>query len=296
MKKILCSHCETSFTVESTRNVRCPSCSLPLVIKRGLFENHFIGVKRKKKIFHRGLSHTLDYTYHLFRNSIRKRLELISMNTLVGIVFFIFGLTLIGYNIFWIVKDPNGSVANADDKIIDDITEYIKFNIPHVDLNNIKNHSSFINYSFQEELKKNSHLIGAEDENFRLPFNVQPSSKFGYRVHPISGKMKFHRGIDLPRTYNSKIRPALSGTVIFSGQKSGYGNLIIIEHSNGYTTYYGHNSTNLVKPGDYVDQATVIGLVGDTGNVTGPHLHFELRKNDIPLNPLQFIHLFNHHQ
>jgi murein DD-endopeptidase MepM/ murein hydrolase activator NlpD len=216
------------------------------------------------------------------------------MNTLVGIVFFIFGLTLIGYNIFWILKDPVTSVANADDEVIDDITEYIKFNLPQKELASIKSHSSFINYFFQEELKKNNgYVLRNGDEDFRLPFDEKPSSTFGYRVHPKSGKVKFHHGMDFPRTYNSKIRPALSGIVIFSGQKNGYGNLIILKHRNGFTTYYGHNSANLVKEGDYVDQGTVIGLVGDTGYTTGPHLHFELRKDGVSLNPSKFVHLIS---
>ena len=294
MKKVLCSHCETSFPIDTiSRRICCPVCNTSLELKRGIFENHFIGVKKRKPSRDWELPNSVMLTYSLIKKSLKKKKPIISMNTLVGIVFFIFGLTLIGYNIFWIVKDPITSVANADDKIIDDITAYIKFNLPEKELTNIKSHSLFMNYSFQEELKKNRNVFGSVDEDFRLPFDVKPSSTFGYRVHPTSGKKKFHRGIDLPRTYNSKIRPALSGTVIFSGQKNGYGNLIVVNHNNGYTTFYGHNSVNLVKKGDYVDQSAVIGLVGDTGLTTGPHLHFELRKNDVPLNPIKFLHLLN---
>ncbi len=294
MKKILCSQCETSFPIEKlTGRVRCPVCTTILDVKRGLFENHFIGVKSKKHSLYWELPDSVTIPYSELKKNLKKRIPLVSMNTLVGIVFFIFGLTLIGYNIFWIVKDPVTIVANADDRVLDDITEYIKFNLPEKELNNIKSHSFFINYSFQEELKKNKEILGTVDEDFKLPFDVKPSSTFGYRVHPTSGKKKFHRGIDLPRTYNSKIRPALSGTIIFAGRKNGYGNLIIVGHHNGYTTFYGHNAVNLVQKGDYVDQSTVMALVGDTGNTTGPHLHFELRKNDVPLNPIQFLHLLN---
>ena len=115
------------------------------------------------------------------------------------------------------------------------------------------------------------------------------TSYFGYRVHPIYGTMRFHSGIDIGAYYGSDILAADTGVVIESGWIGGYGNTIMIDHGGGYSTLYGHCSALYVSYGQTVQKGQPIAAVGSTGNSTGPHLHFEVRINGNPVDPLGFI-------
>jgi murein DD-endopeptidase MepM/ murein hydrolase activator NlpD len=115
------------------------------------------------------------------------------------------------------------------------------------------------------------------------------TSKFGKRTDPLTGEKGFHRGVDFKATYGVSVFAAASGRVIFAGVSGGYGNLIQIRHAEGYLTYYGHLSKILVKQGQRVRRGQLIGKVGATGRVTGPHLHFEIRKNGKAIDPLPLI-------
>jgi len=98
-----------------------------------------------------------------------------------------------------------------------------------------------------------------------------------------------HEGIDLGAAYGAPIRAAASGTVIYCGEESGYGNLTVIDHGGGIATAYGHQSSIAVSCGQSVSQGQVIGYVGSTGHSTGPHLHFEVRVNGNPVDPLGYL-------
>ena len=113
-----------------------------------------------------------------------------------------------------------------------------------------------------------------------------PSSYFGPRIHPIQGIRKNHTGIDLAVVQGTPVYATEAGEVIMSSWNGGYGNCIMIDHGNGVVTLYGHNSKLLVKQGDKVKKGALIAEVGATGNVTGPHLHYEVRYNGDPVNPL----------
>ncbi|MDW8056045.1 MAG: M23 family metallopeptidase [Elusimicrobiota bacterium] len=127
-------------------------------------------------------------------------------------------------------------------------------------------------------------------KDFMLPlFNTRITSKFGLRKHPIFGILKYHEGIDLKQRYGAAVRAACDGKVIFAGWAEGYGKLVIIKHQKGYTTYYGHLSKIRVKVGQWVNKGQIIGNVGMTGWTTGPHLHFEVRKNGVPINPKKVL-------
>jgi murein DD-endopeptidase MepM/ murein hydrolase activator NlpD len=115
------------------------------------------------------------------------------------------------------------------------------------------------------------------------------SSPFGSRVHPVTKKKTMHTGIDIPAPTGASITAALGGTVIIAGTQGGYGNTVVLSHGDGITTLYGHCSKLLVKSGQQVKAGAVIAKVGSTGVSTGPHLHFEVRKDGSPVQPLNYV-------
>ena len=132
--------------------------------------------------------------------------------------------------------------------------------------------------------------IPDDGTKFCTPVNGTCGSPYGYRIHPIQKTRKMHTGVDFRQTpQGTPIYASKGGKVIFAGRKGGYGNVVIIDHGSGMTTFYAHQSQILVQKGATVKQMQQIGKVGSTGNSTGPHLHFEVRKNGSPLNPGQVI-------
>ncbi|NEO26909.1 MAG: peptidoglycan DD-metalloendopeptidase family protein [Kamptonema sp. SIO4C4] len=141
----------------------------------------------------------------------------------------------------------------------------------------------------QERVSESESFILGGTGQFVRPHNAKITSKFGWRNHPILGGKRLHAGIDFGGSYGSPIFAADSGTVIFAGWYGGYGKTVIIDHGKGVTTLYGHTSTIQVQEGQPVEQGTTIAAVGSTGLSTGPHLHFELRQQGEPVDPLQFL-------
>jgi murein DD-endopeptidase MepM/ murein hydrolase activator NlpD len=124
---------------------------------------------------------------------------------------------------------------------------------------------------------------------FSYPSDAPVTSSFGWRMHPILGYQKFHSGMDFGAEYGSPIRAADRGIVIFAGWYGGYGNAVIIDHGNGLTTLYGHSSGLYVSEGQAVERGQAIAAVGSTGLSTGPHLHFEVRKDGEPVDPANYL-------
>lgn len=123
------------------------------------------------------------------------------------------------------------------------------------------------------------------DFEYAAPVKIAYTSAFGYRLHPIYDDMRFHYGTDFPAYSGDAIGAFADGTVIAAQEFDGYGTTVIIDHGNGFTSLYAHCSVLYVSLGDSVTIGQTIALVGATGNVTGPHLHFELQKGDMYLNP-----------
>lgn len=117
------------------------------------------------------------------------------------------------------------------------------------------------------------------------------SSYYGKRADPFTGKIAMHKGMDFAGKEGSNIVAVANGVVTWAGDRYGYGNLVEINHGNGYTTRYGHNAKLLVKAGDSVEKGQVISKMGSTGRSTGPHVHFEVLKNDRQVNPAKFVAL-----
>jgi murein DD-endopeptidase MepM/ murein hydrolase activator NlpD len=114
------------------------------------------------------------------------------------------------------------------------------------------------------------------------------TSFFGNRFHPKDKVYKFHSGIDLNSEYATIIRTTADGIVTFAGKKGGYGKCVIIEHKYGYSTLYGHLTIYYTKKDKIVKKGDAIGFLGSTGKSTGNHLHYEIIKNKVKINPLDF--------
>ena len=111
----------------------------------------------------------------------------------------------------------------------------------------------------------------------------------GFRKDPFTGKRQWHDGVDIDGALGDPIYTVASGIVTWSGRRSGYGELVEISHAGGYVTRYAHNSLNLVAVGDYVQHGQEIARVGRTGRVTGSSLHFEVLRNGVSVNPIDFL-------
>lgn len=111
----------------------------------------------------------------------------------------------------------------------------------------------------------------------------------GFRKDPFTGKRQWHDGVDIDGALGDPIYTVASGVVTWSGRRSGYGELVEISHAGGYVTRYAHNSLNLVAVGDYVQQGQEIARIGRTGRVTGSSLHFEVLRNGVSVNPIDFL-------
>jgi murein DD-endopeptidase MepM/ murein hydrolase activator NlpD len=112
------------------------------------------------------------------------------------------------------------------------------------------------------------------------------SSKFGWRLDPLSGETRFHQGVDIAVAYGHDVKAAADGIVSFAGVQNGYGNTVVIDHEGGRQTRYAHLSQELVRAGDVVSEGQVLGKSGNSGRSTGPHLHFEMLVNGRPVDPV----------
>ena len=137
-------------------------------------------------------------------------------------------------------------------------------------------------------------LETVRDTARRLPFGNPAlgkdiTSRFGNRRDPFLGRLALHAGIDFRSPIGGEIRSTGHGKVITAGPGGGYGNMVELDHGLGFTTRYGHMSRVLVKVGDVVETGDVIGLSGNTGRSTGPHLHYEVRRYGAPVDPIRFL-------
>ncbi len=144
--------------------------------------------------------------------------------------------------------------------------------------------------SFEELIK----FLNTQDSKLRATPAIWPvrgymTSGFGYRISPFSGRLSFHKGLDIAGQKGLPVRVTADGIVIFSGWQEGYGKLVVVDHGYGYWTFYAHNSRLLVDKWQRVKRRDVISLMGSTGHSTGPHLHYEVHVNNKVENPYNFI-------
>ena len=115
------------------------------------------------------------------------------------------------------------------------------------------------------------------------------SSSFGSRMSPFGRGPQFHKGLDISNRIGTPIIAPADGTVILAGPDGAYGNSVELNHGGGIVTKYAHMQRAIVKPGEWVKRGQVLGYIGLTGRTTGPHLHYEVRLNGVPVNPMRYI-------
>ena len=150
----------------------------------------------------------------------------------------------------------------------------------------LREQAAFSDYALPSNVSYESPELPFE---YLLPVQCSVTSGFGYRVHPIDGVVKFHYGSDFGVVDGTDVLAFADGTVISAQEFDGYGITVILDHGNDYTTLYAHCGQILVKQGDKVKKGDKIALSGHSGRVTGPHMHFELMKNGIYLNPEFYV-------
>ncbi len=132
-------------------------------------------------------------------------------------------------------------------------------------------------------------LSRGKSSRFIWPLQAEVVSVFGWRMHPVLDIRQHHDGIDLDVSEGTTVYASAGGEVYFYGEQPGYGNVLILQHSGGFYTLYGHLKTSLVAKGQYVEQGQRVALSGNTGISSGPHLHFELRNGEFPVDPMSFL-------
>jgi murein DD-endopeptidase MepM/ murein hydrolase activator NlpD len=148
----------------------------------------------------------------------------------------------------------------------------------------------FTSTSFKqiEEFVRYRHNLW-EHTPFVLPAKGQITSGFGYRLHPILGEEKFHEGLDIANSRWTPIFATADGIVTTCNLNGGFGNLVVLDHGNGYQTKYGHMTKIMVEKGQLVKRYGLIGYMGDSGRATGIHLHYEVHRDGTPQNPEKYI-------
>lgn len=139
------------------------------------------------------------------------------------------------------------------------------------------------------QLMPEATLAGSEFTPSLWPVIGHLTAGFGERLDPFSGEGAFHTGVDISSQYGTAVRATADGVVVGAEEHVGYGRLVVLDHGFGVTTFYGHLSAFNVTPGQHVNRGDVIGYVGVSGRTTGPHVHYEVRINGAPVNPMRYL-------
>jgi len=224
------------------------------------------------------------------------------INGAVIVLFFVVGFTALGLGINGVLRSAGLSAFEREDGIIASVSGQI----PGKETIDYSRPAD--NYSFNAggpvtpdslngentELANQLRIIQTVSDPAYIP-NVwahlgKINNEFGFRRNPFGGRTyEFHPGMDIDGERGDSVIAPANGTVITAGWKGGYGNMVEIDHGNGLTSRYGHLSKIDVQVGDSITRGQLIAYIGSTGRSTGPHLHYEIRLNDRPINPRHFL-------
>jgi len=220
-------------------------------------------------------------------------------------IFFIIGITAITVGITGLLKNVDLASATSKTSIITQVSAEPAPPLTHIDYTRPQAGTDFSLGSGGPEEDNEADGENAELENQlkALRIKIDPANlpnmwahlgkinnEFGFRRNPFGGRIyEFHAGMDIDGERGDLVNAPAAGTVSKAGWQGGYGNMVEIDHGNGLITRYGHMSKLNVEIGDSVVRGQLIGFIGSTGRSTGPHLHYELRLNDHPINPRRFL-------
>lgn len=248
------------------------------------------------------LSHTSKSRIYIKRVAVSKRL--VHFGSL-GFVLLI-GITSLGFGIGKIISNPGFAEAVAKTSVL---TRVAAESVNKAEITEYSQPAEADDYSLNsggpEEIvdQTDGDSVEIDGEVLAIRRNADPAflpstwallgkinNEFGFRRNPFGGRSyEFHPGLDIDGERGDQVIAPANGTVISAGYKGGYGNMVEIDHGNGLTSRYGHLSKIEAEVGETVTRGRQIGQVGSTGRSTGPHLHFELRLNDRPINPRHFL-------
>jgi murein DD-endopeptidase MepM/ murein hydrolase activator NlpD len=187
-------------------------------------------------------------------------------------------------------------MGGGEEHEIGSILEKFRLESEEAMLEKIEGLSKLKTYALDQEELSHRLMEFFEDQKTLLaatpsiwPVKGWLTSNFGYRKSPFTGKRTLHSGIDIANKTGTQIVSSADGIVSFSGTKGGFGKVLVIDHGYGYSTFYGHCSKLEKKVGEQIKRGDVVALLGNTGNSTGPHVHYEVRVNGVATDPMKYI-------
>jgi murein DD-endopeptidase MepM/ murein hydrolase activator NlpD len=183
--------------------------------------------------------------------------------------------------------DPGSGLANGHTWLVREMHEQVK-QLNYASLNKERELQNLL-----RDVETRRNLLAATPSI--RPADGWITSGFGYRESPFSGKRELHKGLDIANRKGTPIQATADGVVVFAGRRGSLGNLIVIDHGHGLKTRYAHISKALKQSGEYVKRGDIIAQMGSTGRSTGPHLHYEVYLNGVPVNPAKYIPNDTHH-
>lgn len=177
--------------------------------------------------------------------------------------------------------DPNLDLARKHDQLVRSMHEQVS------QLKTASLHKENELKALIAKLEEQRNILSATPSI--MPTKGVITSRFGYRKSPFSGRSELHKGIDIANKKGTFVVATADGVVIFAGMRGLFGRIVTIDHGHGIITHYAHLNETIIKEGDNVKRGDVIAKMGNTGRSTGPHLHYEVRLNGIPVNPIKYI-------
>lgn len=182
------------------------------------------------------------------------------------------------------IKEPLSELHNDHTRESEGVLAKTRWTLVKSDLHHIHEKARKLHYLIESRTRDSMQILSGMPVS-----NARVSSGYGWRRDPHSGAQRLHQGIDLAAKHGTRVTALANGVVTYSGRNGNYGNLVELEHAGGYRSRYAHNSANLVSVGSLVAKGDSIALMGSTGKSTGTHVHVEIRKNGLAVDPSAYL-------